>query len=89
MNDSLVRRLALACSRGERQTSILNELLTGREVPIQNRGYRPDQQWWTVGYTNIPFASFAALRKRLVAVGFVFQYNKTRTAVKMHFPEAE
>lgn len=88
------RRLALAVSRGDRQSMLINEMLVG-SVDITNGSFNPRTPWYRVGRTQLAWSSYMALRKRLIAVGFVFEqenfngYRKDNVygRIKMIFPE--
>lgn len=85
------RRLALSQARGWRQESLVNELLTGKPVPahVRDGHIRPGyKSWIEVGDTKAAWASFRALRARLVAVGFVIKGSVTE-GFTMTFPEEE
>lgn len=84
------RRLALSQARGWRQESLVNELLTGNVVPVHPKpGYvKSGHQWVVVGETGAEYASFRALRARLVSVGFVIK-GSPQEGFTMTFPEEE
>jgi hypothetical protein len=78
------RRLALAVCQGWRQESIVNELLAG---PIKKRTDSFDHV--SYGDTRIQSSSFRNLKRRLVAVGFVFKLDDGGWMITMRFPEEE
>lgn len=76
------RRLALACTRGWRQESFVNEALAAPVEIQQDRwGYV------TVGESKLQWQSYRNLRARLVHAGFVLV--KTENYVHLRFPEEE
>ena len=89
---SIERRLAMACTRGHRQASLVNEMLV-RPVQVMDRSssFIPGGPWLTVGESRCDWSSYMALKKRLIAVGFVFKQDKKNfivgTYITMEFPE--
>ena len=92
------RRLALAVCRGDRQVSIVNELLAG-PVYVYSARYsrssyaRQGDMWPVVGRTQIGWSSFKSLKSRLLMVGFVFEEGRDPVTghdkFTMIFPEGQ
>lgn len=91
MND-LIRRLATSQARGERQLSLVNELLTFRPVPYYRLRvptmYGPAEMT-RYGKSALEYRSWKNLRKRLVSVGFVVETSRGSQTVRLHFPEMD
>lgn len=86
----LIRRLAVSQTRGERQLSLVNELLSFREVDVsyvQIPGIYGSMSP-VFGTTRLPYASLRNLRKRLISVGFVIKIDLEEDTIRMYFPEA-
>lgn len=87
----LIRRLATSQARGERQLSLVNELVSYKDTPIFPLVI-PVYGGTTThvyGRTHLPGSSWRNLRKRLVSVGFIFIVDRENMTVTMSFPEAE
>ena len=86
----IIRRLATGQARGERQLSLVNELLSFRAVYFTYVDIPgpPGSQTVVYGLTKLPFSSYRNLRTRLISVGFVFEVDRDYGSVTMKFPEA-
>jgi hypothetical protein len=86
------RRLALAVSRGPRQTMLINELLVG-PVFVDDRSMGSHVgPWFQVGRSQLSWSSFTALKRRLVDVGFIFEGDRPvrhGAKITMVFPEGQ
>lgn len=86
----IIRRLAVSQARGERQLSLVNELLSFREVDVsyvQIPGIYGSRSP-VFGLTRLPSQSLRNLRKRLTSVGFVVKIDWEESTIRMYFPEA-
>ena len=85
----LLRRLATSQARGERQLSLVNELLSFYPVPTYY--YEVPGLYGSksvlFGKSRLPIKSWKNLRKRLVTVGFVVERDFQAETVTLHFPE--
>ena len=84
---SVVRRLALACTRGPKQASLVNELLVG-SAPIGWYVFG-QQSHREYGVSKVQGSSFRNLRRRLVQAGFVVVVDNIRNIVSIKFPEEQ
>ena len=85
MNSSIIRRLAIACTRGSQQQSLVNEMLVG-PVAISHDRFSIDQ-CEAYGQTGLSGESYRNLRRRLTAVGFVLVRDRDRRTITLTFPE--
>ena len=84
---SVIRRLALSCARGSRQSGLVNELIVGRVLmTYRNIGGAAYRQYGVSGVTG---PSFRNLRRRLIQAGFVVVTDREGSHVVMEFPEEQ
>lgn len=87
--DDIVRRLATSQARGERQLSFVNELLSFNPVSYRffqiPGGYGEIAKTPRYGLSMLEHRSWKNLRKRLVSVGFVIDYDRNAQTVCLYF----
>lgn len=74
MTNDIIHRLAKACAHGPRQAELVDELLSGKVLIVQ------DYWGMKIGKAHVGYESWKSLKKRLMKNGFVVEQQSFKDA---------